>query len=481
MKTNRFGPIAGCVLRISLAVFALFALFTVRGEVNGLEGLMVADGTTLVDMDTAMKIIFEDSVFDNTVHDSELMDQFEQDDRIMVEETTGGRYIETAQYFQLPAGVRSVAVGDYLPIPDGPVIRNSRIYLKKIQGVVEMEGDVMRRVRTNEGAFLDWGERALPDLVKRLSDLQDRQMIGAGTGVLSRVKGTDTGSGTELLIDRNFGVTGLTNSFLHYLEGKSVVFSSAVDGDPLREPSNPAALVEDAWKHTDGVEKLTISRRPTGVAANDYVFDGDKLGGSYPKAGTDREFMGLLGMIDDGTVLADFQNITRADYRKWQAVMIDATLHGYGGELSEDLIVKADDDVFVLGDGKPDLFVTSRANSRTYWRKLRGDRTIPDPRGAYTGGQDKDRTKIELGDRSMVLKVARKMPDELAFGAQRNVFKRWQLGKWTWDDLTGSIWNRVVDGAGRKDSFFATGYLYIQMGCFAPRKNYQIHSLTPTS
>ncbi|MCK5651201.1 MAG: hypothetical protein KAJ42_07485, partial [Gemmatimonadetes bacterium] len=195
----------------------------------------------------------------------------------------------------------------------------------------------------------------------------------------------------------------------------------------------------------------------------------------------DREFMGLLGMVDDGTVLPTFQNILRSSYRLWQALRIDSTADGFGGELSEDLIVKADDDVFVLGGGKPDLFVTSRANSRTYWRKLRGDRVINDPRGAYAGGQSKPGTKIELGDRELVLKVARKMPDELAFGIQRNVFKRWQLGKWTWDDLTGSIWNRVTDGAGRKDAYFATGYLYIQFGCFGPRKSYQLYNLVPTN
>ena len=477
MRDQAFSRSAGWVLKIAVACLTFMAFFAIRGEGSALEGMIVADGTSLVDMDNAMKIIFEDSVFDNTVHDSELMDQFEQDGRIMTEETTGGRYIETAQYFNLPAGVRSVATRDKLPIPDGPVIENSRVYLKKIAGVVEMDGDVMRRVRTNEGAFLDWGQRALPDLVKRLNDLMDREMLGSGTGILARVASGDAGTGTPLSIDRNFGVTGLTGAFLNFLEGKSIVFSSAADGDPLREPANPAAQVTDAYEGS-----LTLDRFPAGVVAGDYIFEGDTTGGSYPTAaGVDREFMGLLGMVDDGTVLPTFQEIIRANFRKWQALRIDATADGYGGELSEDLIVKADDDVFVLGGGKPDLFITSRANSRTYWRKLRADRVINDPRGGFTGGQAKDRTRIELGDRDLVLKVARKMPDELAFACQRDVFKRWQLGKWTWDDLTGSIWNRVVDGGGRYDAFFATGYLYIQMGCFGPRKNYQLYNLSPTS
>lgn len=473
----RFHRTAKWTLQAVLACTAFLTVFFVRGADNPLEGMLMADATTLVDLNEAMKVIFEDSVFDNTVSDSELLDCFEQDDRVMVEETTGGRYIETAQYFQLPAGVRSVASGDYIPVPDGPVIKNSRVYLKKIQGVVEMLGDVMRRVRTNEGAFLDWGERALPDLVTRLDDTMDRQMLGWGSGVLARVDASDSGAGTTLLIDRSFGVTGLTNAFLNFLEGKRVVFSSAVDGDPLREPGDPSASVTDAVAGT-GYDTLTISRRPAGVVAGDYIFDGDNLGGAYPDAtAQDREFMGLLGMVDDGTVLATFQGLARATYRKWQAIRIDSQAGGYGGELSEDLLAYADDETLVLGGGKPDLFVTNRLSNRVYWRKLRGDRTMVDPRGTYTGGLAKGGTTIILGDRTLPIKVARKMPPELAFGLQRNTFKRWQLGRWEWDDTTGAIWNRSSDGAGRKDAYFAVGHLYIQMGCFAPRKNFQLYNL----
>jgi len=479
MKTEkrRFDPVARLVLQVvgfTVSVLCWLLLSADRAAAAG--GLLMADATTLVDLNNAMKVIFEDSVFDNTVHDSELLDQFEMDDRVMVEETTGGRYIETAQYFNLPAGVRAVASGDYIPVPDGPDIQNSRVYLKKVQGVVEMLGDVMRRVRTSEGAFLDWGERALPDLVSRLDDTMDRMMLSFGGGILGRVSSDDSGAGTTIKIDRNFGVTGLSGTFLNFLEGKRVVFSAAADGDPLRNAgTGQSAQVTDA---TDG--QIVVSARPTGVVTDDYIFDGDDIGAAIPTAaGADREFMGLLGMVDDGSILPIFQEITRATYRKWQSVVIDATSDsgGYGGELSEDLLAYADDETMVLGGGKIGLFVTNRAANRQYWRKLRGDRTTNDPRGAYVGGLA--RTSIILGDREIPLKVARKMPPQLAFGLQTNTFKRWQLGRWEWDDTTGSIWNRATDSVGRKDAYYAVGHLYIQMGCFAPRKNFRIEGLTP--
>lgn len=482
---NRYDRVARWTLQGAGLVLSVLCLALMIGAGHSAAqvgpGVVLADAVTLVDLDAAMKIMFEDSVFDNTVSDSELLDQFEMDDRVMVEETTGGRYIETAQYFQLPAGVRAVATGDYIPVPDGPVIKNSRIYLKKIQGVVEMLGDVMRRVRTNEGAFLDWGKRALPDLVTRLDDTMDVMMLSHGAGIRARLTSDYPGASTTLTIDRNFGVDGLTGAFLNFLEGKRIVFSVADDGDPLRNAgTSQSAQVTDAYVSATGVETLKIDALPTGAVADDYIFEGDSVGAAIPDAsGEDREFMGLLGMVDDGGVVPIFQNITRADYRKFQSVVIDAAAPsaGWDGELSEDLITYADDQTLVLGGGKVNLFVTSRAANRTYWRKLREDRTTPDPRGEYVGGVSKGGTSIILGDRKIPIKVARKMPPELAYGLQTNTFKRWQLGRWEWDDTTGSIWNRSTDATGRKDAYYAVGHLYVQMGCFAPRKNFRIDNL----
>jgi hypothetical protein len=184
--------------------------------------------------------------------------------------------------------------------------------------------------------------------------------------------------------------------------------------------------------------------------------------------------MGLLGMVDDGTVLATFQNLLRATYKLWNSIAIDGSVSPYNGVLSEDLLVFADDQTFVLGGGKPDALITSRSGSRSYWKSLKGDRVINDPRG-YTGG--KGPMGVLLGDRELMLKVCRKLPPELAFLTQKDTFKRWTLGGYVWDDTPGAIWNRVTDGTGRKDAFYAVGNMYTQLGNLAPRKNCRIHGL----
>jgi hypothetical protein len=439
--------------------------------------------TDLFQLEAALKVIFEDSVFDNFVTDSEFMDQFETDGNVMQEETTGGRYIETAQYFNLPAGVRAVATNDYIPVPNGPLIKNSKIYLKKMQGAVEMTGDVMRRVRTNEGAFLNWAERALPDLVSRLVNTTDRMAIGFGSGAVARAAAGVVSSGSPtvhtLVVNRAYGVNGLSPIHHLFLEGESIVFGTSITGATLRDSSTPAAIVLNSEDNGNGTATLTLSRAPTGVADGDYIFLGDDTQQAVTEAetGRPREFMGLLGHVDDGNIVATYQDIVRADHRLWRGVMVDAATHWNANILDEDLVTEADDRTFQEGAGKPDLFITSRAGIRQYWRHLRQDRTINDPR-RYTGGPQ-DGPYINFGDRELRLRVSRKMPHQLAFGLQTDTFKKWTLGRWEWDDTTGSIWNRVTDGVGRKDAYYAVGHLYMEMGCMAPAKNFRINNIDP--
>lgn len=464
------------------AVLVLFALFA-----PGYLPYVLAAGVTTTafnaggasDINEALKIFFNDPVIYNVVSDSELLSLFEEDNNVKQDETTGGRYIETAQYFTLPAGVGARAENEYIPVPDGPVIKNSRVMLKKIQGTVEMTGDVMRRVKGDMGAYLNWMERALPDLVTRLNNELDRMVLGYGNGCKARIQALP--GGVVIRVNRAFGVAinsvNLTDSFLQFLDGERIVASVNANSTPLRNAgAGQSARIVNINPDTEpAYTELTVDAIPGAWAANDYLFAGDASGESgQDAAGADREIMGLLGMVDDGTVLATFQNLLRATYKLWNSIAIDGSVAPYNGALNEDLIVYADDTAYVLGGGKIDALITSRSGARSLWKSLKGDRIFNDPR-SYTGG--KGPVGVLLGDRDVILKVCRKMPPELCFGIQRDTFKRWTLGGWSWDDTTGAIWNRVTDATGRKDAFYGVGNLYKQLGCLKPRANFRIGGL----
>lgn len=447
----------------------------------GPAAAFAGDITLTTDLDAALKIIFSDPLINNLVEDTELLDIFKVDMDVKADDTTGGRYIEMSHYFRLPAGVGARAENEYIPEPDDPNFENSRLYLRKIQGTVEMSGDTMRRVRSDEGAFLNYMERALPDLVTRLVNEIDRMYISDGSGIKARVKSVTSAVATTLVIivDRTYGIDGLTDPFLQFMEGERCVFDPAADGQTIRSAGGSQSLqLTDIDEDTDSLTFTGTAALVAVVVANDYIFAGDEAGASSgTAAGADREIAGLLAGVDDGGIIATYNNINRAaaGTRLWRSIVIDASVAQWGGQLTEELLTYGDDEVNIKGGGKTDTIVMARSAARGYWQSLKGDRTINDPR-SYTGG--KKGLSIILGDRDVQLKVARKMPPELTFMLQSDTFRRLTLGTWEWDDRTGSIWNRVTDATGRKDAFYSVGNMYEQLFCMAPRKNLRIEGLT---
>ena len=445
----------------------------------------MASQTTTTDAITeAMKIIFSDPLIVNIVEDSELLSIFQTDMNVSVDDTTGGRFIEMAHYFQLPAGVGARAENEYIPEADDPIFVNSRLFLRKIQGTVEMTGDTMRRVVGDEGAFINYMERALPDLVTRLVNEIDRMYIGFGAGIKARAELTPVKTSPTTLdiqTNRSLGVDGFTDSFLQFMEGERIVFDTAADGQTLITGGGDRSLqVSDIDEDNNTIEFTGLEALIDAIVAagaDIYLFPGDEAGASSQNAGgTDREIAGLMAGADDGGIIATYNNISRTgpNSRLWKSIIIDGSDAVWGGQLTEELLSFADDEVAVKGAGKVDTIIASRSAARGYWQSLKGDRVFNDPR-SFAGGRNG--LSIILGDREVSMKVARKLPPEVVFALQSDTWRRLTLGTWDWDDRTGSIWNRVIDSVGRKDAFFATGNMYEQLFCVAPRKNVRIDNL----
>lgn len=423
----------------------------------------------------ALKIIFSEPLTDNIVADSETLDIFEQDMNVQTDETTGGQYIQLAHYFQLPGSVGARLESDYLPEAVPPQFDNSQIFLKRVYGTVQMSGEVYRRAKQGEGSFISWAERALPDLVRRVTNDIDRQLMGYGQAICARVG--DASPSTTVNLLSAYGVANLTNANLLFSRGMQLRYSPNADAS---SPRAGVALVQKSMQSsTTGAGSLTISALPTGAAQNDYIFSGDANATSGHDGGTvDKELMGFLGMVDDGTILTTFQGLARANYNEWNAESIDSSVAPYNQTLSEDLILQLDQDVYQLGNGRPDTLVASRSGWRSLGKSLRGDRMFTrssTEQADYRGGAR--RLTIELGDREVEVRVARKCPPQTAFLIEKASMKRWHNAGWFWDDTTGSIWNRVTDNVGRKDAYYAVGLIVMQTGCLAPAHNGVVRNL----
>jgi hypothetical protein len=476
MQLRNFAPARWLVVAL---VMALCAIAGMPAAATALTGpVMLGVTTTTASLDTLMKVVYSDPLIRDIVTESEFMDLFKTDSNVKTEETTQGKYVEFAHYLRLAGAAGWRAENDYIPVPQSPRAVNSRIYLKKILGVVEMSGDVMEKVVGDEGAFINYMERALPDTKERVVEQLDQAYIGYGAGIKARVAAGWVAGGRNanaLTIDRALGVDGYEDPWLQFTEGETIVFSSTPAGAVIKNAgTTQAALVENIDEGTNALVITADTALINAIADNDYIFSGDQAGVSSQNGGVDRQLTGVLGGVDDGGILATYMNVSRAGTRQFNARVIDASGAPYNGVLTDELLIVADAMTSVSSNSKIDALVMSPHAPIGYWKDMKADRQLNDPRN-YTGG--KGNLGILLGDRTIPFRTARKLPPQIAFGLNLKTWRRFTLGTWQWIARGGSIWNLVTDAVGRKDAYFAFGKMYEQLACLMPRRNFRIEGL----
>lgn len=441
--------------------------------------------TATSNIEQALKIISQGGVIEDLVTDSELLDCFSvQNTGIMYDNTTGGRYIEKANQFDLPGSVAASSENDYIPVPQNPKFLNSRIVLKKVVGSLQMTGDVQRKVQGDQGAFINWAEESLPQLVRRLKNSMDRQYIGWGGGILARgsqVMQSIGGGQYTMTVANSFGITGYEQPWTNFLRKDQIVFSSNATGTGLRNPGTTQfALVDNVDPYTDTLTVTADASLAAAVQVGDYIATGDRSMTSFPEGGTvTKEISGLLAAVDNGNIVPTYNNIARSGNLDWQGVMIDGNSGDFSGEFTEDLLMFADDQCRVIGGGQVNLIVTSYSALRAYRNAVKDDQVVLDKR-TYVGSKSYAPGKgmpVFLGNRTAEMRGSRKIPPQIAFGIETGSFQRITLNQWEWDSTSGSIWKQVGDSVGYKDAFWSYGHLYEELYCNNPAHNFRVNNL----
>lgn len=445
---------------------------------------MAAETTTTAIIDEALKVIFAKSLHDDIVADHEIMDLFKAEMNVKTEETTGGRYIEQGHFWQLPGGFGWRQEGEYIPEAVSAKFKNSRLYLRKGFLTLQMSGDTMRRVRTDEGAFLDYMERAKPAIVEFANNQLDLAYIGTGSGIKAEVasKISDNGDGTYTIgVKHHSGVPGFTEAWLCFLEGENVVFAANSRFTTLKNAgTGQYATVVGIDEDNNRITIQCVAALYTAIAVNDCIAEGDGAGYSAVDGdGNPRALAGLLAGDDDGGIVEVYNNIDRTanDARLWKANVIDGSASPYDGVLSEDLLDLAFRRATIRGNAKISHVVMSHSASTVYWRSLKGNDRFVNVEGDHTSGKGK--LGIRVGAETYPVRVCRKLMPEVVFGLQADRWARLTLGALTFEEETGSMWNRVVDSTGRKDEYWTAAHMYEQLYCAAPRKQFRIDGLAP--
>lgn len=424
--------------------------------------------TSTTSFNDVLKTVYEPLMRDLSVIETELWDLFTEEENFQVIEGPDGKSINISHLFSWGGGVGTMGENDYIYASQDPNIKQSSINIAQWEATVEMSGRVMRRVKEGPAAFATWAERVLPARVQRLAFHKDRALMGTGTGIVFQVN-QGTPANTNMPINNAYGISGLEGAANLVYLGDSLRYASDAAGSSLRS----GAAVVTALSIKNGT--ISTDVLPTSTANADFIALGDANVNSFGK-----DNMGLLGIVDDGTVISTFQGLSRTTFPLMQGQILDATTANgsiYNGQFGEELLDFADATQYEQGLGKADVVVTNRSGRRAFWKDLKNDRRINDPAGSYTGGRSDSGLKMILGDREVELKVARKCPLSRAFLLQKDTLKMYRVTPGRWDDTTGSIWTRSSDSTGRKDAFYAAYIEEFNVACDAPIKNMQVINL----
>ncbi|UOF78544.1 hypothetical protein [Caudoviricetes sp.] len=333
-------------------------------------------------------------------------------------------------------GVMATSENGTLPDAGAQVYVEHVVPIRYNHGRIQLSIQVIKHSRSNRGAFKRAMDQEMQGLVRDLSNDRNRQMFGWGSGVLALInEATPTGD-TTLIVDAPGGVAGAThgNRFLNV--GMNVAFINPANGAIRGQARNVTAI------NTNGTEVTLNSAPPAGTANNDYIVRAAK---STTTVVTDtaynREPMGLLGLIDDGTFVATLHGVVRATYPIFNSVVVSSV-----GPLSADILQRGLDVADQVGEGSIKRFICHHSVRRAYLTLMESDRRYATaaehskPDAGTAAAKMKD---ITFGD--IPWQIDKDAPFGTLFGVDNESMTRWAEVEGEWADDDGTILMRLVD------------------------------------
>ena len=317
----------------------------------------------------------------------------------------------------------------------------------------------MNRTRNDRGAFEEaWGLE-MKKAVEDLAFVRNRQTWGYGKGVLAKVTGSHVAQTTVELKDPG----GVVGTFLANRYIQIGMFVHVIDGTT---PTTIKGYGTVTAVNADGTD-ITLDTAVTCTTGDLVVPAQSATQNSY-----NVEPEGFLAMVDAGTYVAVYHNITRASVPVSCAQVITSV-----GTLSADAMQQWIDAVSIAVGGTVDVMTMHHDTARAYLalteldRRYTGtDLTNPD---AGTKRAKKPSGKGSLAYGNIPFLVDRDHPFGMVMGLKKNTFMRLVWPDVGWADEQGIV--KWVQGF---DEFTAYYRLPENPHCTEPARNFRADGIT---
>lgn len=350
-----------------------------------------------------------------------------------------GRNVVYVVHRSRNVGVGAVAESGTLPTAGNQGTSNVTVPDRYNYGRIQLTAQTIKHSKTSKGAFAQAMTFEIRHCVEDLARAMEIQLFGFGVGIRCRVNGSQ-GSSATINVKDPYGVPGNVGAARLLQVGDIVAFvrnatpTSATDADIQGTNKTISSIATD-------LSSITFSG-VTGVSLNDgdMVVMSPSGSAATSETSVNKETMGLLGMIDDGTYLPTLHGVSRASVPRYNSFVYNLN----NGNMDSQTMERMEDATDERG-GPIDTVISHHSVKREYTKQLINAKRFineygqsPDAGFAGRGGLDKD---LEFNGHPW--KVMRACPYGTVFGINKeyNVHFEWSPGEWADDD--GKILLRV--------------------------------------
>ncbi len=414
-------------------------------------------GQTITTVDPILKDYYVDKIVEEIKQEMPILDHFKKRDDM----PTDGRQVFYPVHIGRNVGVGAIASGGNLPAAGYQQWQDIKIPYKYNYARIQLDAQTLKATKTSRGAFEKAFDAEILGAARDCGRNRNRQLFGSGNGVIAQIK-TGAANATQSL-NNGQGLTGTLGTY-----------------NPARflaANQNVAILTAGVWNTIGTVSSVSSDLSSVVFTGSITTLTGDQLVlASLPTSsvvadtGYNNEIMGLLGMLDDGTLLGTYFGLSRTTYPQMQSTRLDLG----NGALSTILLQKAFDAVYQKSDGKitalfmhPTTLREHLSNIQTFKRYMNEFSKAPD-----AGWEDAARGGvIEFNEAPM--EEDRDCPYGTIFGLDDSVLFRYVNEEGKWADEDGTILLRVSG----VDAYEARFRVFDNFCCDAPNRGFQLTNI----
>lgn len=405
---------------------------------------------TLATLNAVTKEVYEGRLNEQLNHDVVALRRIERSSE-GVTNHVGGRYVVFPIHTRRNTGIGSRQESEMLPAAGQQGTQAAQVNLKYHYGSVQLTGQAISLIDKDFQSFIASMDLELNGLKDDLAKNMNRQVYGTGNGAIATVR--TAGSFTVIPVDsaKLFNLGDLVD--IVTLPNTVAVTGRTVTNVDL----------------TPGANTVTIS----GAAVTTTVGQIITRQGSGPVSATvNREITGFGAIVNNTGTL---YNIDPTVEPVWKAE-VDSN----GGTLravSEGLFGQMADRIYTNG-GKTTLILTSLGVRRAYANLLTQQRQFVNTT-KFEGGFSGIAFTTDRGEIPVVTDID--CPNNTAYFLNEKEIKLYRESDWSFMDLDGSKWQRVLNGAGGAgtyDAYGATMYQYSELGTHRRNTHGVIRDLT---